>query len=205
MKLSTEQIEVIRLIIDQSDIDIQTLKDDLLDHLCCVVEDKMASLGEAKNFEVALNEALNELAPAGLNRIHRETIYLLNSTKIVFMKKVMYSIGLITAISMSIGWTFRILDWAGGSELLTYGFLGFVLLFIPMVAINYFKVNLRGALSEKLKIILGVSSGIIVGLAIVFKFMHLPGADQMLLGGTLLFSFGFLPFLFFGLYKNAVS
>jgi len=202
MKLSVEQIEIIRIMVDQSRIDIQTLKDDVLDHLCCETESKM---GQRKSFEIALKEALQELAPDGLDKIQQETIYLLNTSKLLFMKKVMYLIGLITTISMSIGWTFRILNWSGGSELLTYGFLGFVLLFIPMVTINYFKVNLRSGLSEKLRIILGLFSGVIVGLAIVLKFLHLPGADQLLFGGALLFSFGFLPFLFFSMYKKAAS
>jgi hypothetical protein len=202
MKLAGDQIAVIRKTIHQSGIEIQTLKDDLVDHLCCVTESKIE---KGKNFENALSEAIHELAPDGLYEIQRETIFLLNSTKIILMKKVMYLIGLITTISTSIGWTFRILNWPGGSELLTYGFLGFVLLFIPMVAINYFKANLRSALSEKLRIILGVSSGVIVGVAFVLKFMHLPGADQLLLGGALLFSFGFLPFLFFSMYKKSIS
>jgi hypothetical protein len=202
MKLAEDQIAVIRKTIHQSGIEIQTLKDDLIDHLCCVTESKIE---RGKSFENALSEALHELAPDGLYEIQRETIFLLNSSTIILMKKVMYLIGLITTICMSIGWAFRILDWPGGSELLTYGFLGFVLLFIPMVAINYFKVNLRSALSEKLRIILGVSSGVIVGVAFVLKFMHLPGADQLLLGGTILFSFGFLPFLFFSMYKKSIS
>jgi hypothetical protein len=202
MKLAEDQIAVIRKTIHQSGIEIQTLKDDLIDHLCCVTESKIE---RGKSFENALSEALHELAPDGLYEIQRETFFLLNSTKIILMKKVMYLIGLITTICMSIGWTFRILNWPGGSELLIYGFLGFVLLFIPMVAVNYFKVNLQRALSEKLRIILGLFSGIIVGLAVVFKFMHLPGADQLLLGGTVLFSFGFLPFLFFSMYKKSIS
>jgi hypothetical protein len=202
MKLSGEQIKVIRLMLDQSRIDIQTLKDDLLDHLCCVVENKIE---RGKTFDTALTEALIELAPNGLEEIQRTTFYLLNSNKILLMKKVMYLIGLITTVGMSIGWTFRILNWQGGSELLTYGFLGFVFLFIPMVVINYFKMNIRSALSEKIRIILGLTSGVIVGLAIAFKFLDVQGADQLLLGGALLFSFGFLPFLFFSMYKKAIS
>lgn len=201
MKLSNEQIDRIRHRLDKSDITMQSLKDDLLDHLCCVVENKIK---RGISFEDAIPEAFYELAPNGLDQIQRKTFYLLNSPKIIFMKKVMYLIGLITTISMSLGFTFRTFDWPGGSELLIYGLLGFVLLFIPMVAINYFKVNLHGALSEKLRIIIGGSSGIIVGLAIIFKFLDVQGADQLLFGGALLFSFGFLPFLFFSMYKKAV-
>jgi len=68
MKLSKEQVDIIRLVIDQSRIEIQTLKEDILDHLCCVVENKMGK----KTFEVSLGEALTELAPNGLDEIQRE-------------------------------------------------------------------------------------------------------------------------------------
>jgi len=201
MKLSKEQVDIIRLVIDQCRIEIQTLKEDILDHLCCVVENKMGK----KTFEVSLGEALTELAPNGLDEIQRETVYLLNSSKIFFMKKLIYLIGLITAIAMSLGGTFRILRWPGADELLVYGFLGFAFLFTPMLAVSYFKENLRKALSEKIRIVLGILSGVTVGLAIVFKFLHLQGADFLLLGGALLFSLGFLPFLFFGMYKKTAA
>jgi hypothetical protein len=202
MKLSGEQIAVITVMIGQSRIKIQTLKDDLLDHLCCVVEIKIES---GKTFDTALREALHELAPNGLEEIQQETLCLLNSNKILIMKKVMYLIGLITTISMSLGLTFRIFDWTGGSELFFYGLLGFVFLFIPMITIDKFKVNLHGTLIEKLRVITGVSSGVIVGLGIILKVLGFQGADQLLFGGALLFSFVFLPFLFFNMYKKSIS
>jgi hypothetical protein len=202
MKLSSEQIAAINDKIGQSRINIQTLKDDLLDHLCCVVEIKIE---RGKTFDTALREALRELAPNGLEDIQKETFYLLNSYKILAMKKVMYLIGLITTISMSLGLTFRIFDWTGGSELFFYGLLGFVFLFVPMITINKFKLNLHGTLIEKLRIITGVLSGVIVGLGIILKVLGVQGADQLIFGGALLFSFVFLPFLFFNMYKKSVS
>lgn len=202
MKLSNDLISVIRRRIDESDITMQTLKDDVLDHLCCVVEHKIES---GKTFEIALEEAFHELAPNGLDEIQRKTFYLLNSPKIIFMKKVMYSIGLISATAISLGWLFITLRWPGGRELFNYGFLAFLLIFIPLLAVSRYKVTLRKALSEKLRIIVGSLSGFIVGLSMVFKILHLQGADILLVVGALLFTFGFLPFLFFGMYKKAVS
>jgi hypothetical protein len=145
------------------------------------------------------------LAPEGLDEIQRETVFLLNSKKIILMKKVMYSIGLVSSMAISLGWLFRILHWPGGFELVNYGFMGFALLFLPMVAINQFKVNINKALSEKLRIILGLLSAFITCIAVFFKTMHYPGADTLLLSGGLLFIFGFLPFLFFTMYKKSVS
>lgn len=202
MKLSARQIAEIRAQIDQSEIQIQTLKDDLLDHLCCVVEVKIE---RGEEFDVALNEALMALAPDGLDALQDETFYLINATKMRSIKKLMFFIGLTTSISMSVGWTFTILHWPGGGTLLTYGFLGFVLLFVPMVVINHFKTNLQGSKLEKFKIVLGLASGMVIASAVLFKLFHLQGADALLLAGGMLFSFGFLPFLFYSMYRKTLA
>lgn len=202
MKLSSQQIAIIRDTIEGSAITIPTLRDDVLDHLCCVMEHK---LEHGQVFEAALTEALREFAPAGLDQIQRETLFLLNSTKIIRMKKIIYAVGLLSAIAISLGWLFTVLHWPGGNDLFNYGFLGFLLLFVPLLAIDRYKVYLGQALSEKLRIILGSLSAVVVGLSLVFKLLHLQGADFLLLGGMLLFTFGFLPFLFFRMYKKSVS
>ncbi len=176
------------------------LKEDLLDHFCCFIESEVRT---GSSFETAYAKALNEICPNGFNEIQAETIFLLNSNKVVAMKKLMYSIGLLSSISISIGWLFKLLNWPGGDVLVTYGFPAFVLVFLPLLAFDRCKHALSRALSEKLKLLLGFGSAIITGLAVVFKLMHLQGADMLLIGGTLLFSF--LPFLFFRMYKKATA
>jgi hypothetical protein len=202
MKLSDSQIVTIRSYIDKSAIRSDLLKDDILDHICCVVEHK-ASRGMP--VDKATAEAFEELAPDGLDEIQRETVFLLNSNKIILMKKVMYSIGLVSSMAISLGWLFRIMRWPGGWELVNYGFLAFALLFVPMVTFNQFKTSINRALSEKLRISLGLLSGLVTCVAVFFKIMHYPGADQLLLTGALLFIFGFLPFLFFSMYRKSAS
>jgi hypothetical protein len=202
MKVSSEQIAHIEGVIEQSSITLETLKDDLLDHLCCVVEAKMTGGGE---FEISLKEALHELAPEGLDVIQRETIFLLNSTKIMLMKKIMYSIGLITSISMTMGILAKLLRWPGSEELFTYGFGGFLLLFLPMLAIDRYKHNLSKSLSEKLRLGFGYLSAFLLVFSIAFKLFHLDGANLLLLSGMCVFSFGFLPFLFFNMYKKSLT
>lgn len=117
----------------------------------------------------------------------------------------MYFIGLVTAISVSIGWLFKVLNWPGGSDLFTYGFLGFVLIFLPLLAIDRYKLAFNKVLGERLKVILGFASAVITGLAVMFKLMHLQGASILLIVGVILFSFGFLPFFFFRMYRKAVE
>jgi hypothetical protein len=202
MRLSVAQIDLIQAHIEQSGLTIETLKDDVLDHLCCVVEEK---LNEKKEFEIALKEALRELAPNGLAEIQDETVFLLNANKIIIMKKLMYSIGLISAASISMGTCFKFLHMPGADQLLNYGYAGFVLLYLPMMLINHFKTKIQSALSERLKLILGFISAIVTATAIVFKTLHYSGAAELLLIGAVIFSFGFLPFLFFTMYKKSVA
>lgn len=200
--LSEEEVVRLQVQIDKSAISSQSLKDDLLDHFCCFIEHEMRG---GSSFEEAHQKAWQQICPNGLDEIQHETIFLLNAKKIIFMKKVMYSIGLLTSISISVGWLFKVLNWPGGGDLFTYGFLAFVLIFLPMLAIDRYKLVLNKALSEKLRVILGYTSAIVTGLAVLFKIMHLQGASILLILGILLFSFGFLPFLFFRMYRKSLG
>lgn len=203
MKLTREEELRIARVVDGHQFTISTLRDDILDHLCCVVEHKVYSDGIA--FEEALRQALNELAPDGLSALEEETFFLINSTKILSMKKITFLIGLISAMSIGMGWTFKILHWRFGTELSIYGLIIFALVFLPMLGINHYKFAIKAALSERLRIVFGYASGIVLGSSILFKFLHLQGADLLLLSGGILFSVGFLPFLFFNMYKKSLS
>jgi hypothetical protein len=162
-------------------------------------------LGEGKSFEQLLNEAVRDLAPKGLNSIEQETIFLLNYKRIIIMKKAIYIVGFIASLTLTAGITFKLLRMEGGSELFISGFLIFFLLFIPLLAIDRYKVAISKAISYKLKIILGTAAAIITGLSGLFKLMHLQGADLLLMLGAFVFALGFLPFLFFRMYKKSVS
>ena len=200
--LTEEEVAHLQSQIDQSAISNQALKEDLLDHFCCFIEQEMR---EGNSFEEASEKAWQQICPNGLDEIQRETIFLLNSNKILLMKKVMYGIGLLSSISLSLGSLFKVMHWPGGGDLFTYGFLAFVLLFLPMLAIDRYKLVLNKALSEKLRVTLGFTSALITGLSVLFKIFHLQGASLLLLAGALLFSFGFLPFLFFRMYRKSLG
>ncbi|MBA4056496.1 MAG: hypothetical protein C0490_17405 [Marivirga sp.] len=121
------------------------------------------------------------------------------------MKKIMYLVGLLTAMSMSMGFMFRMFGWSGGLALLNYGMYGFVFIFVPMVTIAYFRTHPDQRMSDKLRNILGFLSGIIAGSGVAMKFSSIAGADVLILLGALCFSFLFLPLLFFNLYKKSIA
>ena len=122
------------------------------------------------------------------------------------MKKLVYLLGLLSTMAMSFGLLLRILRMQElGNAVFAFGCLGLVALFLPLLTVNYFKDNATKSWPDKLRFALGTLSGILVGIAFLFKIMHMPGADEIMWAGGILFTFGFLPFLFFGLYKNSAQ
>jgi len=202
MTLKDKEVSFIKREIEKSNISILELKDDLLDHFCCFIE---SELKNGSSFESAYIKAFNHICPNGFDEIQKETIYLLNSKKIITMKKIMYFIGLLASMSMTLGWLFKYLNWKGGGDMFTYGMIGFLLLFLPMLGINRYKMMLGKALSEKLKIILGFSGAIVAGLGIVLRTSGMQYGSLIVIIGTLIIAFGFLPFLFFRLYRKSIE
>lgn len=180
----------------------QSLKDDLVDHLCCLTEIQMK---KGLAFEDALKMALLQTAPNGLKEIERETIFLLNYSKIIFMKRMTYISGYLFALTWIAGIGFKLLHFQGASMLLSIGGLGLVFLFLPLLLINKYKSLAHEVLTERLKWVLGGLSLLLLILSISMKLLHLMGAAVMLGASFLFFGFGFLPFFFFRMYKSSVA
>jgi hypothetical protein len=202
MTISQQQTADIRLILIKEGVTTTTLQDDLHDHICCVVEYRMK---RGDDFTSALTLALKELAPNGFAQIQRETHFLLNSNKILFMKKLTYVLGLLFSMQFLTGWVFGFLHLPGALELSVGGFTGFAMVFVPLLAFDYFKVPIQRAFSEKAMVIAGVGSLLIIAIACFFKMFHLAGASAVLLVGSISFIMVFLPLLFFKLYRRSVA
>ena len=202
MKLSSDQENKIRAHVESQGVKTDSLKEDIIDHLCCVIETRLSS---NKSFDQLLEEATDELAPQGLAELEKRTVFLLNSKRIIIMKKSMYLIGLLGSISLTAGVAFKLLNMPGGYELFSVGLIVLLLVFVPLLALDKYKVAISQALSERMKIILGVLAAVITGLSGLFKIMHLQGAEMLLLLGAFIFALGFLPFLFFTMYKKSIT
>jgi len=201
MKLSAEQEKVISDYVVEQGMRASALRDDVIDHLCCVLESEIKA---GKTFNESLEDAILELAPNGLLDLEHKTFFLLNSKRIIIMKKLMYFIGFIGALILTTGMVFKLLWYPGANTLFITGFLLLLLIFVPMLAIDKYKVVIAKTLSERLKIILGCISGVIIGLSGLFKVMHWMGAEVLLLAGGFIFAIGYLPFLFFTMYKKSL-
>lgn len=201
MILSNEQVANIEKKIDSSSIISKALKDDLLDHFCCAIEIYIA---KGLDFEEAFNQAQKDICPNGLNEIQSETLYLLNSKKIILMKKALFTSGLIFSMAFSLGFLFKLMYWPIANEFLGIGIFGLGFIFLPLLTVHQYRSKAHKILSEKLKYILGALAVLLFSLASIFKILHLQGAELLLVASIAVFTFGFLPFLFFRMYKKSV-
>lgn len=199
MKLTDDHVDRIENEIQSSSIRSKELKDDLLDHFCCAIE---IYLSKKLSFDEAFAKAKMDVCPNGLNEIQEETIYLLNAKRIKIMKQIMFGSGMLFSMALSMGSLFKIMWWPGANNLIITGALGLGFIFFPLLAIHQYRLNANKILGEKLRYALGISSAIMFSLSIVFKMFHLMGANVLFILSMLIFTFGFLPFLFFRMYKK---
>ena len=179
------------------------LRDDLLDHMCCLVEIEMHKYNIS--FEEAYQKAIKQTAPNGFAEIHYETLFLLNYNKIMTMKRFTYIIGFVFALAFTIGLFFKLMHLQFAMILMLLGGSGLAFIFIPLLLVNKFKEKAVGAMSQKMKYILGALSLMLFMLASWMKIGHFMGAHIILALSFLVFGFGFLPFLFFRMYKSSIE
>lgn len=88
--LNESQIERIADTVNKSNIESAEMKTDLIDHLCCIIEDEMS---KGKNFDVAYRTTLQLVSPDGLDEIQNETVYLFTSKNRKRLDRTMYVSG----------------------------------------------------------------------------------------------------------------
>jgi len=199
-KLTDEQIDFIVNQVNNSQIDSNELKEDLVDHFCCVIEDY---LRQGKSFEESYNTAYQIVCPNGFNEIYQESIFLLTSKRIKIMKKLLFITGFIAAFIVTTGILFKIQHWPQGGLLLLIAFTVLIFVLLPLVFLHYYKKEYSKFISYKLKYILGY-----LGLALlltggVLKLLHWPGSGIALLLSVVVLNFGFLPILFYRPYRGS--
>ena len=200
--IKDEYVDRIIYVIEGSSINKKELKDDLIDHFCCLVE---MDLNRGIGFEEAYQRAYAQTCPNGFDEIQKETIFLLNYNRILFMKRLTYLIGFLASFALAAGFIFKILHLTFASELLLIGLVGLVFLFLPLILVDKFKHLGSSARIEKIKWIFGTLSAVTFAIASIFKILHIMGAGLLLGLSGLFFCLGFLPVLFFVMYKNSTK
>ena len=116
------------------------------------------------------------------------------------MKTSIYITGLLNSILLFAGILFKFFHWPGAGLMITSGVLLFAMIFIPLIIFK--KMTEDESASERLTYIFGVLLGTTLSLGFLFKIMHWPMANKIMIISVVLFDFVYVPIYFFSRYKN---
>lgn len=194
--LSDEEIDFVSADIRARGIGLNSLHENILDHVCCLLEEEM-QLGQ--DFHAHYETVITRFYREALWEIEEETYLLITFKNYRTMKKVTTISGIFSAIVLNIGIIFKYMHWPGAAVCILLGILSMAFVFLPLVLI----MRNRDTTSTREKIVnsLGFVLAITLSLHVLFKVMHWPGAN-ILINVTGLLLAGFIPLFFFNGYKN---
>lgn len=196
ISLTDNQIDQVYDVLIDHGLTYETLRNELLDHICCIVEEQME---HGVQFHNALNSAQKQFGPLGIERTQEATIFLL-TLKLRKMKKIASILGIIGGVTTILGTLFKVMHWPFAGILLLTGLAITGLLFMP--AALYVNYKSKEGIRDKATIIAGFAGGILLTFFALFKVMHWPGASMLLvlsLGELILI---FIPLYFVKSYRN---
>lgn len=200
--LTDQNIEFITHVINSSKIESFEMREDLIDHFCCAVEEEM---NKGLSFEQSYDKAYQNICPDGFDEIQQETVYLLTFKNLKAMKRLMYLSGYLALIGITTTLFLRLSEvrYGGIAFLLTAAILIFI--FLPSLFMNLYKRELTKSVSEKLKYLFGFIGVELLLVFAIFRMNHWPWSTSIFLAAIVIMNFAFFPFLFFKMYRKSVG
>ncbi|MFY0674100.1 MAG: hypothetical protein JXQ87_11875 [Bacteroidia bacterium] len=196
ISLSDNQIDQVYDVLIDHGLTYETLRDELLDHICCIVEEQME---HGAQFHNALHNAQEQFGPLGIERTQEATIFLL-TLKLRKMKKTASILGIIGGVTTILGTLFKVMHWPGAGIMLLVGLAITGLLFMPTAL--YVNYKSKEGIRDRATIIAGFAGGILLTFFALFKVMHWPGASMLLLISLGELILVFIPLYFVKSYRN---
>ena len=198
MELNETQIELISAYIQQNGVAQAELHDDLLDHICTAIENRIQ---QGDSFEDAFLHTVRLFGPGGLMQVQQDTFQLLTEINAT-MKKVTFTFGLTSTFLLLAGTIFKLMHWPGASIMIVLGSGLLVLAYLPLIL--HYKLK-ESPSSEYVMHIAGWVGLSFTVLGVLFKVMHWPGAGIILLGGISVMAFLYVPIYFYKQYRTSVN
>ena len=199
--LTEEQIAFIENDIRVRGITSPDLSIDLLDHICCIIEN---SLDEYRNFDLVYQETLLLFGDKGLKEIQDETNRVLTFKHYYLMNSTMKISGYVSSLLILFGAIFKFQHWPGAGVMLVVGVFFLTVLFMPLLFILKFKASAENNRSVVLSII-GFVAALLICCGVLFRVMHWPGSRMISVIGGVLLILGYLPVYFISVHKNTTN
>ncbi len=198
VSVTDKQLDFILADIVAHGIVIEDLQYNLLDHICCIVENEMNT---EEDFFKFYERILPRFFTDELREIQDETDKLLTFKDYYAMKNILIKSGLISVVLTLLGVLLRVLHLPGTNILLVLGVAIFGLLFIPLLITLKFKDEVETI--DKWVLSIGLGLGMIASVGVLFKVMHWPGASVLILSSLAAFILLFVPTYFITKYRRA--
>ncbi|MCW3123382.1 MAG: hypothetical protein JWQ38_2874 [Flavipsychrobacter sp.] len=191
--ITDEQIEYILNDIRRNGVEMEDLQLNLLDHICCKVEQEFK---EHDDFERFYKQAVKQLCRNNLHEIEEETINLLTFKNYYVMKKAMMISGGVSTVIFLFGCFFKLMHWPGASVLLLLGIVLISFVFLPLSMLLMGREPNKTT-QDHITLITGTLAGILYSMAVLFTVMHWPGSSALWFTTVGVSLFVFIPFYFF--------
>ena len=166
--LTAANIEIIIEEVTRANITFSHLREDLIDHMCCEIENEMQ---QGSSFDRAFEKVKNIFGNKELKKVQEDTLLLIDK-KYRLMKKTMKIVGWISMLMITVGALFKIQHWPGAGPLLIFGFFFLGAIFFPSALwVMRKESKLKGSLFTYIISIIG---GILFIFGILFKIQHYP-------------------------------
>ena len=189
-ELSLYNIDQISNDVRREEITFSHLLDELIDHICCDVENEMQ---KGMPFSEAYRKVRQKIGSARrLKEIQEETLYAVD-TKYRKMKNTMKISGIVGTLMLGFASIFKIMHWPGASVLLIAGAFTLAFIFLPSALGILWKETHS---SKRLFLYLSAFfTGMFFLMGIIFKVQYWPGAYVILIVGAMISIFLFIPAL----------
>jgi len=194
--LTVANIEIIMEEVSRAGITLSHLRDELIDHFCCQVEDEMQT---GLTFDKAFEKVKSILGNKGLKKVQEDTLFLIDK-KYRIMKKTMKIFGVVSMSLIALGAIFKIQHWPAAGLMLLLGFSLLVTVFFPSALwVMKKESKLKGTFFIYLISIIG---GIFLMIGFLFKIQHYPGAGLSMLLGYLILALILIPAILIALLRD---
>lgn len=173
-ELSLHHIEQISHDVSRQEITFSHLLEDLIDHVCCDVENEMQS---GLNFAEAYKRVKQKMGSRRLKEIQEETLYTVD-TKYRIMKNTMKISGVAGTILFGFATLFKIQHWPFAGILMFFGALTLAFVFLPS-ALNVLWKETHNR-NRLFLVISAFFAGILLIIGVLFKIQHWPLAGTIL-------------------------
>ncbi|MCB0429756.1 MAG: hypothetical protein H6585_07615 [Flavobacteriales bacterium] len=155
----------------------EELRHNLLDHICCILEQEMP---EGTAFEVFYHRIIQRFFTRELSELQRETDQLMRFKNFYAMKNTMKYTGFFSALLILLGGVFKINHMLGANVLFVLGMVTFSLIFLPLLLT--LKMRDGGQGKDNVVFAVGLIIGMTASMGVMFKLMHWPFANILMQG-----------------------